>query len=196
MRATWPPTLVAKHGPCCLRWQGGLPLCAWSCGTLARRALTHTHARLLAVPRPPATRRRPRAASASSPQSQARFAATFEDVYSASSLQVPWYITSGFHDWEGNVTGAPRRAARKTWTRVMGGRGDARAGTCAAQRPASHTLQLRPCGAAPRRNAAGCRLQAAPVCVARSWSPNPRAPKAAAITLVAATALRRTQCSD
>jgi hypothetical protein len=49
---------------------------------------------------------RGRAASAQSIQSETRFAATFENVYSAESLQVPWYITSGFHDWEGNVTGA------------------------------------------------------------------------------------------
>ena len=48
------------------------------------------------------------AAGAESAEDQARFAATFEDVYSADALQVPWYITSGYMDWEGNVTGAPR----------------------------------------------------------------------------------------
>ncbi|XP_041476033.1 tartrate-resistant acid phosphatase type 5-like [Lytechinus variegatus] len=33
-----------------------------------------------------------------------RFRQTFEDVYAAESLQVPWYIVPGNHDWEGNIT--------------------------------------------------------------------------------------------
>jgi hypothetical protein len=67
-------------------------------------------------PAPPGEPRVPpsppsRAASAEAPQSQTRFAATFENVYSDFSLQVPWYITSGFQDWEGNITGAAALAA-------------------------------------------------------------------------------------
>ncbi|XP_030852636.1 tartrate-resistant acid phosphatase type 5 [Strongylocentrotus purpuratus] len=33
-----------------------------------------------------------------------RFRQTFEDVYTAESLQVPWYIVPGNHDWDGNIT--------------------------------------------------------------------------------------------
>eukprot|EP00992_Anisonema_acinus_P014371 TRINITY_DN9242_c0_g1_i1.p1 TRINITY_DN9242_c0_g1~~TRINITY_DN9242_c0_g1_i1.p1 ORF type:complete len:350 (+),score=100.54 TRINITY_DN9242_c0_g1_i1:57-1052(+) len=33
-----------------------------------------------------------------------RFKKTFEDVYTAESLQTPWYITAGNHDHKGNVT--------------------------------------------------------------------------------------------
>ncbi|XP_059140215.1 tartrate-resistant acid phosphatase type 5-like isoform X2 [Physella acuta] len=33
-----------------------------------------------------------------------RFQATFEDVYTAKSLQIPWYFIAGNHDHHGNVT--------------------------------------------------------------------------------------------
>jgi hypothetical protein len=33
-------------------------------------------------------------------------AATFQNVYTADGLQVPWFVTSGTPDWAGNVTGA------------------------------------------------------------------------------------------
>lgn len=46
------------------------------------------------------------AAGEQSPVTQARFAATFSDVYSAPSLDVPFYITGGEPDWLGNLTGA------------------------------------------------------------------------------------------
>jgi hypothetical protein len=32
--------------------------------------------------------------------------ATFQDVYTAPGLQVPWYVVAGNHDWVGNITGA------------------------------------------------------------------------------------------
>jgi len=34
-----------------------------------------------------------------------RFIKTFEDVYTSSSLQIPWYVIAGNHDHYGNVTG-------------------------------------------------------------------------------------------
>eukprot|EP00600_Ochromonadales_sp_CCMP1393_P003243 CAMPEP_0174991380 /NCGR_PEP_ID=MMETSP0004_2-20121128/21859_1 /TAXON_ID=420556 /ORGANISM="Ochromonas sp., Strain CCMP1393" /LENGTH=322 /DNA_ID=CAMNT_0016245121 /DNA_START=81 /DNA_END=1049 /DNA_ORIENTATION=- len=33
-----------------------------------------------------------------------RFKQTWDSVYTANSLQVPWYVTSGNHDYKGNVT--------------------------------------------------------------------------------------------
>ena len=33
-------------------------------------------------------------------------AATFQNVYTADGLQVPWFVTGGPPDWEGNITGA------------------------------------------------------------------------------------------
>jgi hypothetical protein len=62
------------------------------------------------------------AAGVQSQNTQTRFEATFEQAYSASSLLVPWYITAGYTDWEGNVTGAA--PAREPAT---GRRGNARA---------------------------------------------------------------------
>jgi len=38
-------------------------------------------------------------------QAEARFAATFEDVYTGPGLSgIDWYVTSGWTDWNGNVT--------------------------------------------------------------------------------------------
>jgi hypothetical protein len=37
-----------------------------------------------------------------------RVRATFQDVYTAPGLQVPWYVVAGNHDWVGNITGATR----------------------------------------------------------------------------------------
>jgi hypothetical protein len=33
-------------------------------------------------------------------------AATFQEVYTAPGLQVPWYFVAGNHDWVGDVQGA------------------------------------------------------------------------------------------
>jgi hypothetical protein len=44
------------------------------------------------------------AGSASSAATQARVAATWTDVYTGASLQVPWYAVGGYMDWEGNCT--------------------------------------------------------------------------------------------
>ena len=35
-----------------------------------------------------------------------RMGATFNDVFAPDSLQVPWYITGGTPDWQGNISGA------------------------------------------------------------------------------------------
>ena len=40
------------------------------------------------------------------PNDEMRMGATFNTVFSPSSLQVPWYITGGTPDWQGNLSGA------------------------------------------------------------------------------------------
>lgn len=40
------------------------------------------------------------------PGDEQRMAATFQNVYTADGLQVPWFVTGGPPDWEGNITGA------------------------------------------------------------------------------------------
>lgn len=47
--------------------------------------------------------------------------ATFNNVFAPDSLQVPWYITGGTPDWQGNISGAqppPRRAAARASARA------------------------------------------------------------------------------
>ena len=41
------------------------------------------------------------------PNDVIRMGATFNDVFAPDSLQVPWYITGGTPDWQGNISGAP-----------------------------------------------------------------------------------------
>jgi hypothetical protein len=47
--------------------------------------------------------------------------ATFNSVFSPDSLQIPWYITGGTPDWQGNISGA--RAARSARARPRGAAG-------------------------------------------------------------------------
>ena len=70
-----------------------------------------------------------RAAPLPAAETATRVRATFQDVYTAPGLQVPWYVVAGNHDWVGNITGvygnrhdtypfvplahAPRRASRQ-----------------------------------------------------------------------------------
>jgi tartrate-resistant acid phosphatase type 5 len=37
-------------------------------------------------------------------ETSSRFAHTWDDVYTDTSLQVPWYVIAGNHDYKGNVT--------------------------------------------------------------------------------------------
>jgi hypothetical protein len=55
--------------------------------------------------------------SAASPQTTARVAATFGNVYTGAALQVPWYVTGGYMDWRGNATAerAPTTSAESRW---------------------------------------------------------------------------------
>jgi hypothetical protein len=46
------------------------------------------------------------------PNDVIRMGATFNDVFAPDSLQVPWYITGGTPDWQGNISGARLLAAR------------------------------------------------------------------------------------
>ncbi len=42
--------------------------------------------------------------TASSPVTQARFAATFSDVYGGALKSIPWYAVGSYQDWQGNIT--------------------------------------------------------------------------------------------
>ena len=46
------------------------------------------------------------------PNDVIRMGATFNDVFAPDSLQVPWYITGGTPDWQGNISGAPASCRR------------------------------------------------------------------------------------
>ena len=46
------------------------------------------------------------------PNDVIRMGATFNDVFAPDSLQVPWYITGGTPDWQGNISGAPTPSTR------------------------------------------------------------------------------------
>eukprot|EP01035_Chromulina_nebulosa_P018173 gene18173-23831_t len=50
-------------------------------------------------------------------ESDARFSETFETIYTADSLQTPWYVLAGNHDHYGNVTGQIEyTASSERWT--------------------------------------------------------------------------------
>jgi hypothetical protein len=46
------------------------------------------------------------------PSDVIRMDATFNGVFSPDSLQIPWYLTGGAPDWQGNISGTRRVRSR------------------------------------------------------------------------------------